>query len=118
MPQNCRLSSAHIMDWSRATTEPTGLLSESLTTLLLAGTFGRRQSSKPSGDWITMSAFRFLTCLPVQSTPCKSLEGPRYQMSGPEGVGVTEGDSLIDGTGDVGLGLGATYCPVPVRNDQ
>src|SRR5438093_3819257 len=114
-PQNVRPSSAHIMFWSTGTL-PTGWPSESLTRLVPPDVLGRRQRSKPSGDWITVSGLRLLTCFPVQSSPCRSFEGPRYQMSGPELLGVTAGDALIDGTTD-GLGLGATRCPL-VRNDQ
>src|SRR2546428_351830 len=78
----------------------------------------RRQRRRPSGDGITLSRLRLLIWVPVQSSPCMPVEGPRYQMSGPEVVGVTDGDALIEGRADVGLGVGATGCPAPVRNDQ
>src|SRR5438874_13712542 len=104
------------MFWSTGT-KPTGWPFESLTGLVPPGVLGRRQRSKPSGDWITMSGLRLLACFPVQSSPCRSFEGPRYQMSGPELLDVTAGDGLIDGTTDFGLGLGVTRCPL-VRNDR
>src|SRR5258708_1613202 len=107
-----------MLDWSRATTEPTGFPSKSVTTLLPAGTFGRRQSRSPSGDWITRSGLKVLTCFPVQSSACKSLEGPRYQISGPDGVGVADGDGWFDGLADVGVAVGVAVAPDPVRDDQ
>src|SRR5207237_10873926 len=98
-----------------AGTEPTALPSLSYTLLVVSDVLGRRQRRRPSGDGITLSRLRLLICVPVQSSPCRSFEGPRYQMSGPDAVGSAEGDALIVGTAGVGLGVGATGCPVPVR---
>src|SRR5438132_558757 len=79
-PQKVRPSSAHIIVGS-AGTEPTDLPSASYTLSVASDVLGRRQRRRPSGDGITLSRLRLLIWVPVQSSPCRSFEGPRHECA-------------------------------------